>query len=94
MMKVTREQAAEVLNGMLIGYGMANGIAEIAEFQPITARTISKACRGMWGDVELLPNGTKLLRYKDRNNMPAYCIVGYASDGSDVSKLAALLPST
>ena len=91
MMKVTREQAAEIINFDMVAAHSAPYHIDPPRY---SAKDVSRIANGAWGEISLLPTGAKLYRYKDRNNMPAYCIVGYASDGSDVSKLAALLPLT
>ena len=89
MMKVTREQAAEVINALLLGWAL-NDAPEALDMAPVTPKLIS-GNRG-YGEIMLVPNGTKLYRYRDSSGSPAYAIMGTRSDGADVSELLALLP--
>ena len=87
MMKVTRDQAREIINFDLVAMH-----ARINVDPPVlTKKDVTKMANGAYGEIALLATGAKLYRYKDRSGMPAYAIMGYSSDGSDVSKLGALI---
>ena len=89
MMKVTRSQVAEVINMDMVALHAHTDI----EPERLTVKDIGKLARGAWGEVALLMTGAKLYRYRDGSGSPAYAIMGYRSDGADVSALLALLPT-
>ncbi len=88
MMKVTREQVAEILNFDLVA--MHSGVK--VDPPVMTAKDVTAAARGAYGEIMLIGlTGAKLYRYKDKSGMPAFCIVGYSASGKDVSDLAVLI---
>ena len=87
MLKVTRKEAAEVIN-----FDLVTMHARMRIDPPVlTVKDISKMANGAYGEIALLATGAKLYRYKDRSGSPAYAIMGDSSNGEDVSKLAALI---
>ena len=87
MMKVTRDQAREIINFDLVAMHCRMKI----DPPVLTAKDITRMANGAYGEIALLMTGAKLYRYKDRSGSPAYAVMGYSSDGSDVSKLGALI---
>ena len=87
MLKVTREQAANIMSADMLRFHMEGPDAPI-----FTPKDVTKYANGAYGEIGLIGmTGAKLYRYKDKSGSPAYAIMGYSSNGEDVSKLAALI---
>ena len=87
MMKVTRDQAANIMSADMLRLHMDGPDAPI-----FTPKDVTRYANGAYGEIGLIGmTGAKLYRYKDKSGMPAYAIMGYSSNGEDVSKLAALI---
>ena len=84
MLKVTREQVREIMQMDLIWYHH-----DMPQDPPVlTVKDVTKMAGKASGEIAYIGmTGAKLYRYKDKAGSPAYCIMGYASDGSDVTRL-------
>ena len=80
MWKITRGQACNLIR-------WASADRQRFHGRPIRNRDVTKLAGNGYGAFHLLRTGASLYRYKDRSGQPAYAVVGYAADGSDVRDL-------